>query len=1251
MRSPLSRYACLLSAALAAGASLLGAWAAPAQTTLERYTYARWGLYGAPDELMVCETTDMTECRGTTTAPGKNWTVAYFSQPGRAEFGILSGRSSVTVTGDSSLGNPPLWTSGTRSGFLDTLTFAGGTGTGTATLYFKVTGPTSQMSGTSGRAQFQYRNAPGGVLDWESGYDIVPGSDGVARLPIPITFGVPSTFEILCYSLSQVSTWTSGASASADITAELTGILVTDAGGTHVPSATVLAESGTPYKIMTVNATSLTPPYGDVAGGTVVTIIGSAFGAGTTVTFGGIVASSISVDSSTQMTCTTPPGTEGVVDVVVRQPSGDSATLVKAYTYSRVLTLAHFAGQITGTRGFKDGKGPEAQFYNPNAIAIDGMGNTYVTDLELRMVTPDGTVTTIANPSLWAVDVKPGPGGNLVILSDSGRSVTQLSPTGDRSVLARFGSSTFYDNLAVDPSGRIYLVSSESGSQIDRLSPDGTTQLLAGSTAASGSADGQGDQARFGGAIFIAADGSGAVWVADNWNSTLRRVDPTGNVTTIAGMPGQHGSADGQGTEARFDSLLGCPAIDPTTGDIVLADSYRIRRVTPAGLVTTVAGTYLWGGSVDGSRDEARLSGPRGTSVDAEGNVIFSDVGAGAVRRVSKDGSVTTVAGAKIEIDAQDLPGSEARFSTPRRSVVGSDGTLFVTDQDNYTVRRITRGGRVSTLAGKPGISGPLPGVPEESLLSWPIGIGLDSAGNVYVGDCGDHTIRKVTPSGNMTIFAGSGVSGHRDGVGSEAQFGCVPALAVDSSGNVFAADYASGFSGIRKIASDGTVTTVVGGAAGSSPGRFRNSRTTGVALDEARGLLYVADTSNRRVSLVDLARGVATVFAGTGAMGSADGPRLAATFYGPTAIAVGPDGSLLVADYGAVISGLYLAAVGAVRRIAGDVVTTVAGGVTMGNRAGSGAEIQFNGSLEVACGPNGEIYVIEPILSTIFGPPCSLPNAAEAVTISSGSVRGGPLTATDPLLVSWSDPSSGSPPHSYEVRINGGSWTRALANQVTFPLTGSLDPVKAYVRCYGCSPTQGPSAEASSPTYALAPPVASFRASKTAVTVGEVVSFTDTSSPQATAWFWFFGDGGFATGQNPQHAFAASGTYGVQLMAVNGSGASVSPVQNVVVNPGATARTEAASQAWFAGQKSGRQEFRSDGRGTLTLESAEEATVYLRFVRGDKLVLERRVALGACEEARLELGAYFPKEPREVDVQVVADRPVAAALEGEVRR
>ena len=87
------------------------------------------------------------------------------------------------------------------------------------------------------------------------------------------------------------------------------------------------------------------------------------------------------------------------------------------------------------------------------------------------------------------------------------------------------------------------------------------------------------------------------------------------------------------------------------------------------------------------------------------------------------------------------------------------------------------------------------------------------------------------------------------------------------------------------------------------------------------------------------------------------------------------------------------------------------------------------------------------------------------------------------------------------------------------------------------------------------------------------------------------------------------------------------------------------------AGQKSGRQEFRSDGRGTLTLESAEEATVYLRFVRGDKLVLERRVALGACEEARLELGAYFPKEPREVDVQVVADRPVAAALEGEVRR
>jgi plastocyanin len=287
----------------------------------------------------------------------------------------------------------------------------------------------------------------------------------------------------------------------------------------------------------------------------------------------------------------------------------------------------------------------------------------------------------------------------------------------------------------------------------------------------------------------------------------------------------------------------------------------------------------------------------------------------------------------------------------------------------------------------------------------------------------------------------------------------------------------------------------------------------------------------------------------------------------------------------------------------------------------------------------------------TLFGPPCSAPEAVGSPRIEVSGSPTAPVTASDVLRLSWKEPAAGSPPGLYEYRLNGDPWARTPDTFVDGVVPrGRLDPITLHVRAVGCTPEEtGP--EAASPTYSLAPPVASFRASRTTVAVGEPVSFTDTSSPQATAWFWFFGDGGFATGQNPQHTFATSGTFGVQLVAVNGSGASVSPIQLITVNPSALARAEASGRVWFAGKKAARHEFRSDGRGTLALESGEESTVYVRLVRGGDLVLERRVVLGACEEARLDLAAYLEKLPGAVGVEVVADRPVAAALEDEVRR
>ena len=301
------------------------------------------------------------------------------------------------------------------------------------------------------------------------------------------------------------------------------------------------------------------------------------------------------------------------------------------------------------------------------------------------------------------------------------------------------------------------------------------------------------------------------LWAASVWPS-FSQTSPVYAWTTLAGQPGGQGNADGTGSAARFNCPVGV-AVD-SAGNVFVADydNYTIRKVTPAGVVTTLAGSAGNGGSADGTGSAARFNQPSGVAVDSAGNVFVADTDNHTIRKVTPAGVVTTLAGSAGASGSTDGTGSAARFDDPEGVAVDSAGNVFVADTDNHTIRKVTPAGVVTTLAGSAGASGSTDGTGSAARFYYPVGVAVDSAGNVFVADTGNHTIRKVTPAGVVTTLAGSaGNSGSADGTGSAARFNDPEGVAVDSAGNVFVADCFNNT--IRKVTSAGVVTTLAGSA------------------------------------------------------------------------------------------------------------------------------------------------------------------------------------------------------------------------------------------------------------------------------------------------------------------------------------------------------------------------------------------------------------------------------------------------------
>lgn len=300
----------------------------------------------------------------------------------------------------------------------------------------------------------------------------------------------------------------------------------------------------------------------------------------------------------------------------------------------------------------------------------------------------------------------------------------------------------------------------------------------------------------------VALDAAGDIYVADYGNNLIREISTAGVVTTFAGS-GNAGYTDETGLLASFNEPAGL-TID-ASGNLFVADAGNnlIRKITTAAVVTTIAGSDTTG-YVDGTGVAAAFFNPLAVAVDGSDNVYVADAGNDVIRVVSSGGKVSTFAGA-VNTSSNT---SASPFNNPSGIALGSGGNLFVANYLDNNILEVNSAGAVSTYAGTDSI-GSNNGPALSATFYYPNSVAVDAGGNVYVSDGVNNLIRKITPGGMVSTFAGSGAAGAIDSVGVYASFNGPAGLAVDASGNVYVAD--SNNNEIRKITPAGVVTTIAG--------------------------------------------------------------------------------------------------------------------------------------------------------------------------------------------------------------------------------------------------------------------------------------------------------------------------------------------------------------------------------------------------------------------------------------------------------
>ncbi len=597
-------------------------------------------------------------------------------------------------------------------------------------------------------------------------------------------------------------------------------------------------------------------------------------------------------------------------------------------------TIDTIAGDGTPNYFGDGGPATQAELQFPVGLAFDAAGRLFVADVvneRIRRIDLDGTISTAAgtgdigyagdggaaaaamfdSPLGVAVDAQ----GRLVVDDTRNERVRRVDTTGVIATVAGTGgfglggdggaaTSAELANpfgVAVDTAGRGYIADTFHH-RIRRVELDGTIVTIAGDGISGYAGDGgPATQAELASPDGVAIDAMGRVYIADTYNQRIRRIDVDGTIATVAGDGNQsYGGDNGPATSAELSNPNGV-AVDPM-GRVVIADTYnhRIRRVELDGTIVTIAGTGQNGYNGDGiAATSALITFPYDVAVDAQGRVLFGDTASQRVRRVELDGTIATIAGnGSAGYNGDGIAAIAAELSSPYGVTTDPQGRVLITDGANQRIRRIELDGTIATVAGNgtTGADGDAAAA-TSAQLAGPIGIAVDAIGRIVIADTNNQRIRRIDPATGVIATVAGKVDPENGGPVAMARLVDPQAIAFASSSGMALA--AGGTSGALEAIRNGRVVAVAGrypqGTATGALARYRTDAfgtIGGVAIDEATGTIYIAETSANRlhaITEVDPANPdtwtIATLANDAGVAGFADGPAASARFIAPSGL------------------------------------------------------------------------------------------------------------------------------------------------------------------------------------------------------------------------------------------------------------------------------------------------------------------------------------------------------------------------------
>jgi trimeric autotransporter adhesin len=535
-----------------------------------------------------------------------------------------------------------------------------------------------------------------------------------------------------------------------------------------------------------------------------------------------------------------------------------------------------------------------------------------------------GFVATLVGAALLSPATAQNPGPLYTVTTVAGATLPPYAGNGDGGLA--LNARVAGESLARDSKGTLYIGERGTG-RVRKIDPSGAITTIAGPGVPGFSADGAAGTIQLGFSLGIAVDAADALIVADTDHHRVLRLDASGAVSTIAGTGAPGSSGDG-GPAASATLTLPFGLAFDRAGNLFIGEysTGRVRRVTRDGVIATVAqhacpraNCNVWGLAVDGA-----------------GNLYIAD-GISTIAKMTPDGAIATIAGSdSAGFSGDGGPAVSARFYAPSGIALDGGGNLYVADTQNQRIRKISPEGTVTTVAGNGfgGFTGEVPptgGVrlgrgrdATTSQLQFPVAVLPDGSGNLYIAE--QSLVRKVDAAGRLYALAGTNAPGE-GGPATAAELRTPASLAMDAAGNIYFSDASA--NRVRRIGADGTLATVAGtgeqgyeGDGGPATAAVLNG-PLGIALDAA-GNLYVADNQNQCVRKIGADGVIRTVVArGAGAVGTSDGG-----LFIPTSLAVDRSGNLYIAD----------PLEQRVRKLAPDgTVTTFAGGGAPADNLGNG--------------------------------------------------------------------------------------------------------------------------------------------------------------------------------------------------------------------------------------------------------------------------------------------------------------------------